>query len=182
MQHKLLKLYDRSFLRSPVSLSNHRIVICFVGDNAYHCERCSLQTTATLSPRLNRLPRFLIVTLKRFLHAKTAGDTAKITTHVQFPVEKLELQRYFVSSQVARVAEAEAEASSYRLVGVVNHIGSSLRSGHYTAFCRSGAQHTSDERSESEWLKFNDEKVTVVRPADIVTATAYILLYELVDS
>lgn len=100
------------------------------------------------------------------------GRTLKVTTQVDFPLEGLQLQRYFSAPEIARTI-------GYRLVGAVNHYGS-LESGHYTAFCRSPLLQMRDERPV--WFKFDDERVTEMRPADVVSPAAYILLYEIASS
>ena len=104
------------------------------------------------------------------------GRTLKVTTQVDFPLEGLQLKRYFLSPEVARANEVP----TYRLVGAVNHYGS-LESGHYTAFCRSPLLQTRDWRS-SVWFKFDDERVSDMRPVDVVSPAAYILLYERASS
>ena len=104
------------------------------------------------------------------------GRMLKVTSQVDFPLEGLQLKHYFLTPEVARASVVPA----YRLVGAVNHYGS-LESGHYTAFCRSPLLQTRDGRS-SVWFKFDDESVTDMRPVDVVSPAAYILLYEVASS
>ena len=64
----------------------------------------------------------------------------------------------------------------YELVAVLTHVGRSADSGHYIAWVK---------KSENEWHKFDDDKVSVLRDADIERLdgggdwhTAYIVLYK----
>ncbi|KAI9470587.1 MAG: hypothetical protein EXX96DRAFT_602870 [Benjaminiella poitrasii] len=64
----------------------------------------------------------------------------------------------------------------YELVAVLTHVGRSADSGHYIAWVK---------KAENEWHKFDDDKVSVVRDADIERLdgggdwhTAYIVLYK----
>lgn len=145
-----------------------QIVPLFAGDSAYNCERCDKQTPANLYLRLSRPPRYLLVHLKRFEY--TTRGASKVTQHVEFPLENLRLQRFFMLRNL--LAD---ETFSYRLLGAVNHYGTH-ESGHYTAFCRSSQLETCGGRSK--WLKFDDKRVTLLNPDDIVSPAAYILLYE----
>ena len=57
----------------------------------------------------------------------------------------------------------------YDLCAVVVHHGQSLSHGHYTAFVR----HLS-----GEWYHIDDANVTLVGPAEVAAAEAYLLFYE----
>ncbi|XP_043921175.1 ubiquitin carboxyl-terminal hydrolase 14 isoform X1 [Protopterus annectens] len=63
----------------------------------------------------------------------------------------------------------------YELQAVLTHQGRSSSSGHYLAWVR---------KNEGEWIKFDDDKVTVVTPEDVLKLSgggdwhiAYVLLY-----
>eukprot|EP00658_Telonema_sp_P-2_P023029 TRINITY_DN19227_c0_g1_i6.p1 TRINITY_DN19227_c0_g1~~TRINITY_DN19227_c0_g1_i6.p1 ORF type:complete len:128 (+),score=27.53 TRINITY_DN19227_c0_g1_i6:90-473(+) len=56
----------------------------------------------------------------------------------------------------------------YDLYGVVNHEGV-LGGGHYYSFIKS---------EDGTWRLFNDDKVSIVQPAEIVSRNAYILFYQ----
>ena len=62
----------------------------------------------------------------------------------------------------------EAEKRIYDLVGVVKHIGSTIGSGHYIAFCK----------LDGKWHEFNDKIVRPVDAKDVVSKDAYVLFYE----
>lgn len=57
------------------------------GDEAFQCETCNERTAATKRLRLYRLPKVLLLHIKRF---KYAGNTKeKICTNVTFPLKVL---------------------------------------------------------------------------------------------
>jgi ubiquitin carboxyl-terminal hydrolase 44/49 len=73
----------------------------------------------------------MVLVLKRF--SWTTEARAKIDTRVHIPLKKLDMSPY-LSSASRRRAEASGGAR-YNLRSVVVHHGSSLRIGHYTAYC-----------------------------------------------
>ncbi|GAM18149.1 hypothetical protein SAMD00019534_013240 [Acytostelium subglobosum LB1] len=63
--------------------------------------------------------------------------------------------------------------NSFELLNVINHHGSGLLSGHYTAFCFNDLQEI--------WVHYNDSKVTIVEANDVIESSkcsAYILFYQ----
>ena len=83
-----------------------------------------------------RLPHILIVQLKRFSF-KYVLYSDKIDKFVQYPVRGLDLSPYMSEG-------ANTESCLYDLYGVCNHMGR-LLGGHYTAYARTMASHTSEE-------------------------------------
>lgn len=80
----------------------------------------------------------------------------------------------------------------YELVGIVTHKGAAAEAGHYISWVRkddeasdeAGGRVTLDRGPQHDWLKFDDDKVTVVPREKIMTldgggedSVAYILLY-----
>ena len=55
----------------------------------------------------------------------------------------------------------------YNLHAIINHIGSTLESGHYTATVRG---------ESGQWVEFNDSVVTEKKPEAVVTRNAYIAI------
>lgn len=49
----------------------------------------------------------------------------------------------------------------YELIGVITHIGRSADSGHYIAWVK-------DVENENIWWKMDDDKVSQVKPEDIL--------------
>jgi ubiquitin C-terminal hydrolase len=97
------------------------------GANAYRCERCKSLQAATKRLTIDEPPNALVVHLKRFQFSLRSG--MKLNQMVEYG-ETLDLAPYI---------STPSAACRYRLTGVVVHSGSSMGSGHYYAFVRSGA-------------------------------------------
>ncbi|XP_064202993.1 ubiquitin carboxyl-terminal hydrolase 14 isoform X2 [Anguilla rostrata] len=103
--------------------------------------------------------------------------------------KKLEKQQKNAENKVATTTKKEVKyepfsfpedlgsnnSGYYDLQGVLTHQGRSSSSGHYVAWVK---------RKEDEWVKFDDDKVSVVSPEDILRLSgggdwhiAYVLLY-----
>ena len=56
---------------------------------------------------------------------------------------------------------------SFNLFAVVNHVGESAMSGHYTLYMK----------VKNDWLKFDDEIVELIRKECVNSSNAYTLVY-----
>eukprot|EP00755_Sulcionema_specki_P007296 Sspe_Gene.37865::Locus_18267_Transcript_1_1_Confidence_1.000_Length_2132::g.37865::m.37865/K11839/USP8, UBP5; ubiquitin carboxyl-terminal hydrolase 8 len=158
-------------------------------DSSWTCSKCK-HDRAHLSMLLWRLPKYLVVQLKRYNNE----TTEKITIPVHFP-DVFDPSPWVASSpppptaaipngaEHSRVESIASMASSiedgigcygtvYQLYAVVNHYGSS-RSGHYTAYTKCA----------NEWMLFDDSTVTRLsearHPCKIATESCYMLFYQL---
>ena len=130
-------------------------------DGDYYCSRCeSLQSARHKAELFPPLPPVLIIQLKRFTYEQYSNE--KIDTHIEFPLENLDLSEYMAKSDQSR----SQPRALYRLVAVSNHTGS-LTSGHYVTYGL-------NDRNQ-RWYSFNDERVEEI--SDVVTKNAYILIY-----
>ncbi len=120
------------------------------------CPECKWSKDANKSVAYVRLPKILIIHLKRF---KMVGKKSriKISTLVTFP-------------QILLIKTINNETHMYNLYAVLNHIGD-IERGHYTAYCR-------NLRSRNEWLEFDDNKVRPIDAIQLETNKAYVLFYE----
>jgi hypothetical protein len=59
--------------------------VCVQGDEAFQCEVCQDRTPATKRLRLHRLPRVLLLHIKRFKYNGTTRE--KLTTNVTYPLK-----------------------------------------------------------------------------------------------
>ncbi|XP_053485913.1 ubiquitin carboxyl-terminal hydrolase 29-like isoform X2 [Ictalurus furcatus] len=149
------------------------------------CEVCGGES-AISRWKFHTLPRFLILQLNRF----------KMTEY--HTVEKLvmpvditpELQiNCFPHSDMPGIENSRAEAretdrnelggstSTYRLISVLSHIGSTACYGHYVSECSSGTPTT--------WKTYDDKLVTLTSETDMLErrlTSAYVLLYERVST
>jgi ubiquitin carboxyl-terminal hydrolase 4/11/15 len=109
---------------------------------------------ATKRMELYRLPKILILHLKRFKTNKVfnigqtffSGGSSKIGTYVEFPGpdEELDMTNYCAGN-------TEKKKIAYELIGVSNHFGG-LGGGHYTAYAKN---HFSQK-----WYDYNDQHVS----------------------
>ena len=126
----------------------------------YSCDTCSpVRTTAHRSSSIWRLPRTLIICLKRFTF-----DGRKIHTKITAPtVEPLAMKELFSEDSPEKNGQTE-----YALRCVVDHHGSS-GGGHYTSQCK--------DKNSGEWHIYDDENVRQI-PAVYIGESTYILFYE----
>ncbi|KIM33627.1 hypothetical protein M408DRAFT_326298 [Serendipita vermifera MAFF 305830] len=130
------------------------------------CKTSAIEATKQLSIR--KLPPVLCIQLKRFEHK---ASSSKIDTPVKFPVT-INMAPY-TTAMIGMEARKESSLKpenlafyDYELFAVVNHEGQ-LNSGHYTNFAR----------SQSEWYRFDDEKITHVTLKDCLGSVPYMCFY-----
>ena len=121
--------------------------------------KCQRATHVAKQMKLSILPPILIVQLRRFINEN--GRKRKLQTFIDFPINELDLNQ-FVDNQES--------STLYDLVAVVNHIGTNINRGHYTAYARQLTNPT-------VWYNFNDEHVSPMEESDIVSQDAYLLVY-----
>ena len=139
------------------------------------CSHCKKRVRALKQLCISRAPEILIVHLKRFKmdqsHHSSSMRLVKDETNVQFPAdehERLDLSAY--------MAQFGSQRAQYRLYAVSQHLGSSMRFGHYTAAARN--------HQDGNWYQFNDTFAQRLpgRPSRlVVNSKAYVLFYERVD-
>ncbi|XP_045534855.1 ubiquitin carboxyl-terminal hydrolase 1 [Papilio machaon] len=94
--------------------------------NKYWCERCLRYNEAWRSVSYSRLPRLLVLQLKRF-----SGGMEKITRHAPTPL----LMPCFCEPCAARPPDRPPH-HRYILWAVIMHLGQTLTGGHYVAYAR----------------------------------------------
>ncbi|KAI9353951.1 hypothetical protein BD770DRAFT_429086 [Pilaira anomala] len=106
--------------------------------------------------------------------ATPMDTTATTTTTTDVTEEKVDWKDYLDPELVKDVGCNPT--GQYELAAVLTHVGRSADSGHYIAWVK---------KSENEWHKFDDDKVSVLRDSDIERLdgggdwhTAYIVLYK----
>jgi len=129
-------------------------------DAAWECPRCKQKREADKKIVICKLPKILIVHLKRF--SLEGRWRSKLQTVVDFPLSDMNVEYTNVLPQ-----SAYGPKSTYNLCAVVNHYGH-LDGGHYTAFCR---------LQNRQWYKFDDSNVSEMSGADVCGQSAYILFY-----
>ncbi|XP_068604641.1 ubiquitin carboxyl-terminal hydrolase 33 [Brachionichthys hirsutus] len=130
------------------------------GDNMYSCEKCKKLRNGVKFCKVQSLPEILCIHLKRFRHELMFST--KISTHVSFPLEGLDLQPFLAK-------DGSAQTSNYDLLSVICHHGTAS-SGHYIAYCRNDVNNL--------WYEFDDQSVTEVSESCVQNAEAYVLFYK----
>nr|KAF6508967.1 ubiquitin specific peptidase 33 [Rousettus aegyptiacus] len=129
------------------------------GDNMYSCEKCKKLRNGVKFCKVQKFPEILCIHLKRFRHELMFST--KISTHVSFPLEGLDLQPFLAKDSPAQIV-------TYDLLSVICHHGTAS-SGHYIAYCRNNLNN--------HWYEFDDQSVTEVSESTVQNAEAYVLFY-----
>jgi len=127
--------------------------------NAWRCPTCKDFGCAKKKFDLWKVPKVLIIHLKRFQFSAMYRD--KIDTFVDFPLEGLDMSQWTVTKDKPLL---------YDCYGVSNHMGG-LGGGHYTAYVRN--------HIDGKWYDLNDSSATSATASEIKSSSAYVLFYKL---
>ncbi|CAO2200254.1 unnamed protein product [Urochloa humidicola] len=121
---------------------------------------------------LSKLPPVLTLHVLRF----EGNGNAKRPGHVKFE-ENLDVGKYL------EPRSKDKDNARYRLVGVIQHIGNSLKEGHYVAYVRGSRTGSEQQESSgpSKWFCADESTVGEVSLASILKREAYLLFYERVE-
>lgn len=167
------------------------------GNNAYLCEKCDKKVDTLKRTCIKRLPKVLILVLKRFEFDFETMQKHKLNDLCEFPHE-LNMLNYTAEGlaildhqkEAKRKREAGEEVDSdeedgqgdhaklpfpkeyyeYNLKGIVVHTGTA-DSGHYYSFIQDREDPDSTEGKQPRWYEFNDTWVTEFDPKDIPVET-----------
>jgi len=154
----ILSVKNQQFtLDSCFSLLNEPEILDL--SNKFDCQNCKKQTKAIKKLSINKIPKILLIQLKRFNKSEIWG--LKDDSLVKFPISGLNLAKY--------LSKSDTESYIYDLYAVSNHYGG-IGFGHYTAFAK-------NFRNE-KWYKFDDRIVTEISENEIVSPAAYLLFYK----
>lgn len=160
---ELMDVNSKFFSKSLYdSLDYHCKEELLEGDNKYYDEDNDEYVDAKRSLSFWKLPKYLIIHLKRF-----RNNLRKIDSLIQFPIKDLDMAKYCKNTR---------EKSKYDLISVGNHIGFSSNAGHYFSM---------NKNKDGKWLIHNDSNVREIEYTDdedlgkkIITKNAYVLIYE----
>lgn len=139
----------------------------------WNCSRCKRPRKATKRLSISRLPRVLLIHLKRFSFKGPFTD--KIDTTVTFPVNTaLDLTNYMPpplppgAAAAAGVKESLSQQPPYLydLYAATHHFGS-LNTGHYTATVKSA----------NDWWYCDDSRITKGDTSHLADNSAYVLWF-----
>lgn len=152
-------------------------------EDPWWCPGCKTHKQAFKKFDLFRLPRILVVHLKRFQYSRLFRE--KLSTDVEFPTDVWDLTKFVPPQQTPPLYRLYAVSVSLTLsarllllfsppshLGAQNHMGG-LGGGHYTAFARN--------RNDGKWYLFNDSSCQEVGARDVRGNSAYVLFYERID-
>ena len=143
-----------------------------------------LQVTAVRTVVFERLPRVLILHMKRFVY--TAGETRKVRKHIpldhRFSIPKSALSssaKIQLHSLDVVSADKNVESAGYRAQAVVYHHGKHAAGGHYTVDVRQG--------KSGHWVHIDDTVITPIGEEEVVgkrqserEGDPYLIFYHLI--
>jgi len=140
----------------------------------FFCDKCCSLQEAQKRMKIKKLPKILVIHLKRFKFIEQLQQYKKLNHRVAFPHE-------FVIQNTSN--DALDPERRYELFAVVIHVGSGPNHGHYVCMVK----------SHSTWLIFDDDAICIINESDIascfgatsemVTTTdcGYLLFYQCVE-
>jgi hypothetical protein len=132
--------------------------------NEWKCFYCEKNVRAIKKMTICRLPKILVLHLKRFKQkrADIDSDSKKTDDYIDYPINGLDMNEFLYKKDKNAV---------YDLFAVLNHVGA-LLGGHYWANC----YNPIFER----WLFFNDDNVEKLNKKSIISKQAYVLFYHII--
>ena len=132
-------------------------------ENLLKCDFCFVKNQSKKKISLWKLPKILIIQIKRFKFNDYGIPSVKLDNFIEYPIYDLDLSNYVNSDEKAK----------YNLFAVNLHhnLGFGLNFGHYTSIVKN--------RIDNKWYHYNDEKpVQEVTQSDVlVNKNAYLLFY-----
>ncbi len=126
-------------------------------DSNWFCPVCKQLKKAAKKIEIWKLPKLLIIHLKRFRNHVNLTD--KIETMVDYPLENLSFENFAINKPT----------KNYHLYAISIHKGN-LEGGHYISFCHHSLL--------KKWFKFDDTVIEEIQDASTLkTSDAYILFY-----
>ncbi len=136
----------------------------FDDDNKYHCDICKKKVDhATTKTTLWKLPKYLIIQLKRYYNKPESKEIYKSHRNIQYPLE-------FDANNLLHEQVKFDREYKYKLHSGVFHLGT-IHGGHYNCFCWN--------IDTNQWLGFDDERKHVLQEPILQNQNIYQLVYEL---
>lgn len=154
-----LDIADRNVVSLDKALAKFTEEEILDDDNMVTCSRCKVKRAVTKGLRLATAPTMLVINYKRFAY-DNYGRLSRLSKQVAFPL-RLELKNYMSRAN-------RGKPPPYALMAVLVHRGRSCDCGHYFAYVRKG----------QDWYLANDAVVTKVDVDEVLSAQAYVLVYE----
>ena len=140
-------------------------VMNFEKETGFFCKFCNKTVEITKSLKIWRLPKLLVIHLKRF---EINGDNAsKNLEEVEILKRTLDMRKY-----VHQDFLKDNSNGWYNLYGIIHHSGS-LKKGHYTVEVKPKSEN-------SYWFLWDDKYVNKSNPW-VISRTPYIFFYSQSD-
>lgn len=151
----------------PLSLCLHSYCTSedLLNQEKYHCDTCKSKQEAKKNLMISKLPEILMIQIKRFSHDTFWRGSSKVSTHVDFPIDALDLREYI---HPKHVHDTHNRDTLYDLCSIVKHMGST-GGGHYVGYAKHPAT--------GKWYKYDDSRVEQVTREKLAEQQAYILFY-----
>eukprot|EP00210_Caulerpa_lentillifera_P001932 g1857.t1 len=141
-------------------------------ENEWYCSKCKYHVQATKQLRISRLPKVLILCLKRFNSSTTLNSffrSWKNKVNIKIPEEHINLKSVLSST----VDLSPGFKTEYELIGIVDHSGS-VNFGHYTARVKN--------IKNKNWYLMNDENVRRIAKPGGSSQSPYIFAFRQLDA
>ena len=127
----------------------------------YMCDRCKRPVQATLRFAYPRMPPLLCISFGRFGYNE--GGSVKSNARITWDLNDLDMAPYFLRPDACHLSRDTDDKAfkgrfGYECFAVIEHMGASPDSGHYTAYVRDPRTH-----DPYAWLYCNDSRVDKVR-------------------
>ena len=165
MNNMNLMLMCQPYFAQIQNINSVNIIDCFdfnqkietmTGENSMYCNICKRQESAYYQSYIVTTPEIIIIILNR-------GKGIEFNVKLEF-TELLNIQNYVKNNN---------SPHTFKLIGVVTHLGESGASGHFIAYCLSPI--------DNKWYNYNDDlciPVTNFQEQVINYAMPYILFYK----
>ena len=126
----------------------------------WYCTTCGKHRAAKKQIRLFKLPRYLIIQLKKFQNSSgfLYSSNDKKDSFIKYPLNNLDLSNFIENNEDIN--------KKYELYAVIQHHGE-INQGHYTAICK----------INDMWVLYNDSILSKIN--NPITNDAYLLFYRM---
>lgn len=137
----------------------------------YKCDSCKEKNFCNKKFTLLNTPRYLLIQLKRFAFNPKTFNMTKILLEANYPLF-IDMNKYCLSENINKNINSK---NIYTLSSIINHLGVSLQSGHYTSF----------HKIKDQWFYADDSDIKKVDEDFLFSSKykkcSYVLIYEKQD-
>jgi len=116
----------------------------------FYCDKCNSLQEAQKRMKIKKLPKILVIHLKRFKFIEQLQQYKKLSYRVVFPLD-------LIVQNTSK--DAVNPETKYDLFAVVVHVGSGINHGHYVSMIKSA----------TTWLIFDDDSIDIIQESDLMS-------------